>query len=1604
LIDRIIAQQMALMREQLALVRGGAPSGVVAESGSPAVHAPAAAKPKTAAAPAAAPNLGRFGPFKGIELGPKGGLTPKQEKALAELTARYNRRTSGSKAYAQQHRNYFCDPRAAGNFRQLWKEMVYPIVCAKSSGGKIWDIDGNEYVDVTLGFGANYFGHSPEFVVKAVDEQLHKGFEIGPQSPQAGEVAQMLCEMTGMERAAFCNTGSEAVMAAMRVARTVTARDKVVYFNHDYHGIFDEVLARAGTVNGQPGALPAAPGIPPLPNMMVLEYGDAASLEIIRAHADEIAAVIVEPVQSRHPDLQPREFLHSLRALTAEKEIALVFDEVVTGFRAAPGGAQEYFGVRADLAIYGKVVGGGMPIGIIAGTRKFMDALDGGTWRYGDDSYPEVGVTFFAGTFVRHPLAMAAAHATLKYLRQAGADLQRKTNEKTANMVKALNEYFTSIEVPIRLQTFSSVFFYDFHPDLTYASLLFYYLRDRGVHIWEGRVGQVCTAHTEKDINFIIDAFKSAVEEMQAAGFLPVKGSGDAPKKTAVDPDATVRAPLTESQREIWIACQMGQDANCAYNESVSVRLEGPLNKDALVEAARQLVRRHDALRSRFSPEGDYQEFAPLTVEIPTIDLGALGSEEQSAKLKALIDQDMGTPFDLVKGPLVRMQLVRLGETAHQFIFTTHHAACDGYSFGVLLLELSQLYTKAATRKGEEPKPAMQYLEYAEWSNKELHSEDAKAAEEFWISKFKGSVVPALDLPSDRPRPAVKSYNGSLAVRRCRPEVFQNIKKATGKMGNTLFVTLFSAFHTLMQRLSGQEDIVVGIPAAGQTLVGSDDLVGHCLNFLPVRVKANGQQSFQEFSKGVRREVLDSYDHQNYTYGTLIQKLELPRDASRLPLLSVMFNIDKRGFDKLNFSGLKCAISTNPKTNVNFDIFVNLVQGDNDLDLECEFNTDLFDRETVMRWLGHYEQLMQSIADDPSLPILKLPLLSKDEQTTMISDWNRTSREFPQDLAVHALFQKRAVENPGKVAVKCGPQSMTYAQLDGAANKLGAKLQKMGVKQGDLVGLCAERSAEMVTGLLGILKAGAAYVPMDPGFPEERLQMMVEDAKMRVVVTKGAGARLKFPGVESVALESIDKESADGFAPAAVAGEDLMYVIFTSGSTGRPKGVQIPHRAVVNFLASMAREPGMTAKDTLLAVTTLSFDIAGLEIFLPLSVGGTVVVASSDAVSDGNLLRAELERSGASMMQATPITWRLLLESGWRGNPTFKILCGGEALPPDLANQLLPCCGEFWNMYGPTETTIWSTCHRITRVDQPISIGRPIDNTTLYVVNAAMQPQPIGVVGELLIGGDGVARGYHGKPELTAERFVVDPFSHQATARLYRTGDLARWHVDGTVECLGRVDQQVKIRGFRVELGEIEEAIARHSAVRECAVVAKEEASGQKRLLAFVARREPGNGSHDLAAQISAAAATQLPAYMVPTVVILDGDLPRTPNGKVDRRALLATSVDLQPERREFLAPRNEKEKALAEIWKEVLRVDNVSVLDNFFEIGGDSLLSFRVTNRATQIGIKLTPRLILEHKTIAELIKAAESNGANHTKTASGPVLTRVSRDVHRRTLPTSR
>ncbi len=908
----------------------------------------------------------RFGPYRPPDSRPGGPLDERQQRALRRLSERYVAKTPRSKAYTQQHRPRLADPRAVAGFRPDWKELVYPLVVESSAGSRLRDLDGNEYVDLTMGFGVNFLGHSPEFVTRALHEQLQTGIEIGPQAKRAGEVAELLCEFTGMDRVSFCNTGSEAVMAALRLARTATGRDKVVYFTGGYHGTFDQVLIRGHAVNGTYRSVPVAPGIPQsiADNLIVLEYGTAESLTFIRRQARDLAAVLVEPVQSRRPDLQPVDFLQALRDITAESGTALIFDEVVTGFRSYPGGAQARFGIRADLATYGKVIGGGIPIGVIAGQAKYMDALDGGQWQFGDDSFPEIGVTFFAGTFVRHPLALAAAQAVLGYLKQQGEKLQLELDSRTARLVRTINAHCAAVEAPLRLSSFSSLFMIEYPHELKLASLLWYYLRDRGIHVWEGRPCFLSTVHTDADLERVVQAFAESIAEMQAGGLLP------GPQEPCQVPSplfpAQETSPLTDAETEVLYSATICADANCAYNEAHTLRFAGALDIAALRFGLQRLLDRHAALRSAFAADGQSQVYVrELPLVLPEDDYSPWTERVRQARVAAAPARETATPFELVAGPLVRFRLLKLAPTDHLLLMTTHHLVCDGWSWGMLIEELSRLYNAyRAGRLCHLPRPTS-FADFARWTHSPEQQAALVAAEHYWKVQF-ADGAPQLELPIDRPRPACKSFAAAVAKRRLPAERYRELKSASPRLAGTIFSTLLTAFATLLHRISGQDDLVIGVPAAGQPRFGCQQLIGHCLNLLPIRLRPTARRPFAEFAASVKQQVLQAYDHQNLTFGRLLQQLDLPRDPSRLPLVSVAFNVDRMGIDALHFDGLEFEFAVNPKQFTNFELFFNVIQSDAHLEIECEFNTDLFRAETVQAWLQEFEMILETALTDPS--------------------------------------------------------------------------------------------------------------------------------------------------------------------------------------------------------------------------------------------------------------------------------------------------------------------------------------------------------------------------------------------------------------------------------------------------------------------------------------------------------------------------------------------------------------------------------------------------------------------------------------------------------------
>jgi amino acid adenylation domain-containing protein/non-ribosomal peptide synthase protein (TIGR01720 family) len=1568
---------------------------------------------------------------------PLSGLDARQQRYLAGFIERYTHRTKTSRQLTQCYRPVLADNRASAGFRFSIKEMLYPIVSERSQGALIWDVDGNQYLDLSMGFGVNLFGHNPPFVQQALEAQLQRGVQLGPQSNLAGEVAELICELTGVERVTFCNSGTEAVMTAIRLARAVTGRNKIALFAGSFHGAGDGTLVVADRLNGSLAAAAMAPGVMPgvAEQTLVLEYGAASSLDVIRAHAHELAAVLVEPVQSRHPDLQPGDFLRQLRLLTHETGVALIFDEMITGFRIHRGGAQAHFGVQADIVTYGKIVGGGMPLGVVAGKAAYMDAIDGGMWQYGDISYPRATTTFFAGTFCKHPLAMTAARAVLGHLKAQGPALQEQLNQRTAGLVERLNRLFDAEGVPIKTVWFGSLFRFTFTSNM---DLFFYHLVEKGLYIWEGRNMFLATAHTDDDLDQIVAVAGASIRELREGGFLPEQPldggretgarEGGAPALNAITADQeaaqqprAASVAMNGAQRLLWMLAQLSENALAAYNESLAIGLHGPLDLAVLRSALQQVVDRHEALRTTLNDTGDTLHIAASSiVELPLVDCS--DSAEGTGQAQALdwLAAEHQRHFDLAGGRLFRAAIVKLADQHHILLLTAHHIITDGLSMQLLVKELSACYSAALRGAVVGLEPPVQFQTFLERQAQQEQSDAMAAHEAYWLEQFAGTI-PVSDLLTARSRPLVMSYRGACHSLSIEAALCEELKALSRVQRSTLFMTLLAAYMALLHRLSDRDDLIVGVPVSLREEHEQQNLIGYTINLVPVRSMLRGNPTFREHLAALKRTLFDAFEHGEYPFARLLDRLSPPRDAGRPPLINLTFNLDRvEGLPAM--AGLEVELVTLPVRTTKFDISLNALEIQNTIRLDLNYNSDLFDDAAIRRMLEQFRTLLGGIVSNPDQRLAYLPLLGADERQQLLVEWNSTTVAHRGDTCVHQLFEEQAASDPDAVAVVFGEERLSYQDLNRRANQLAHTLRTYGVGPEVLVCLYLERSPELIVGMLGVLKAGGAFVPLDPTLPPERLSFILHDTQAPVLLTQEQLlAALPASAAVPLCLDRdravLDQASAEEPVSSTIA-TNLAYVIYTSGSTGVPKGVAVSHANLANLVAWHQRAFAITSADRASQLAGLGFDAVVWELWPYLLAGARVCLPDEQTHADLRRLLAWLDEQGITVsFLPTPLA-EAALSLDWAGSRQLELLLtGGDVLHrgPQAGRGF-----ELVNNYGPTENTVvatWTTVEAEVVGSPPI--GCPVDNVQAYVLDQHLQPVPIGMPGELYLGGASLARGYLNRPELTAERFVPNPFVkdegermkdeegrlilHPSSFILYKTGDLVRYRADGQLEYLGRIDAQIKIRGFRVEPGEIEAALARHPAVQDVIVVARDDLPGAKRLVAYIVAssdsrsldadqesglmtrevgdsyipdsthyqtddRQPPTDNRQLAAELRVFLKEQLPSYMVPTAFCLVDSLPLTPNGKVDRRALPVPDAYVGDGNDAFVAPRTPAELALADIWRQVLGREHVGIYNDFFELGGDSILSFQIVARASRAGLRFTPKQLFQYPTIARL------------------------------------
>ena len=1060
------------------------------------------------------------------------------------------------------------------------------------------------------------------------------------------------------------------------------------------------------------------------------------------------------------------------------------------------------------------------------------------------------------------------------------------------------------------------------------------------------------------------------------------------PKDTIVDfdpfagPQIAALAPATESQKEIITSCLLGGDAaNRAFNESISVRLTGLLNKEALEKAFYDLIDRHEALRSAFS--GDGKQICILNNSFNSLlykDISEFTSAQQNVIISDKAHSEALRVFDLLHGPLFRAKLLRLSDNDHYLTITAHHAVCDGWSLNVILQELGKLYYGHVQNIFVDLPEAIPFSTYAREQQAFYGSYEYRQIENYWVNQYKDDV-PVLNLATDFPRPALRTYKSSRTDHKLDPYLIPALKALSNNSGCTFITTLIASFEVFLHRVTGQETFVIGLPAADQAATGHYRLIGHCVNLLPLKTFIDPKFTFQDYLRKRKKTILDSFEQQRFSFGSLLKKLNLARDASRVALVPVVFNVDMGMNDGVSFYGLQHELISNPREFETFEIFLNISGSEKSLTFEWSYNTQLFSAETINTMMEGFSKVLKTIAENPLITVEDIQLTDTENLLEKWAEWNATEAAYDREIPVHKLIAEAAAKYQNNTAIIFNDKKITYKTLNEKANQLAHSFIHKGIKTGDVVGVALDRSPEMIMVILAVIKSGAAYVPIDPEYPEDRIQYMVSDASAKMLISSKKYKKSFHSEIIDFVIEDEmpSVQRLPGSAPdIKVSDNDLAYILYTSGSTGKPKGVLIEHHSLVNMLLSMVKMPGISENDILLAVTTVSFDIAGLEMFLPLITGATILLADAQVAKDGRELLKIVKEQHITIMQATPATYKMMLAAGWEQPLNLKILCGGEPMTKDLAEKLCTRSTALFNMYGPTETTVYSTGKQVNTDDDIITIGRPINNTQVYILDESLNPVSEGLAGEIYIAGHGVGRGYVNRPQLTAEKFIDNPFAKSGSEKMYRTGDMGKFLSNGEIQCLGRIDRQIKVRGYRIEPGEIENAIMKHGGFKETLVMVCNDKKLNQRLAAFIVFETRINEEQVsvIISKLKERLKDILPAYMLPDLFIRLEQLPLLLNGKVDHNALSQLCLHNETVHDKTTHAFTETEKLVSFIWSEFLDAENIGLDDNFFELGGHSLIAVEVMMRIEkETGQKLPLSTLFEYPTIKKLAALLQSD-----------------------------
>lgn len=1459
---------------------------------------------------------------------PGANLTEQQRLHLAQFSNMYCSRTARSKQQAQQYRHVLADSRASAGFRFSIKEMLYPIVGQRAAGSRIWDIDGNEYIDISMGFGVQLFGHEPEFLQAAIAESLSRGIRIGPQSDMAGEVAELISELTGVERVAFCSSGTEAIMTSLRLARTFTGRNRIAIFRDSYHGHFDGVL---GEVNDDPfAAIPRVAGITPgmVAELAFFEYGSATSLEQLRGRLHEFAAVLVEPVQSRNPGLQPQDFLHKLRAMTRAAGSLLIFDEVLVGFRIHPGGAQAHFDVQADIVTYGKIVGGGLPIGVIAGRADIMAGIDGGQWQYGDASFPAADTTFFAGTFNKHPLVMAAAHAVLSEIKRGGPAVYQKLNDNTARLTAELDQVFRAAGAPVQMKNFGSLFRFVFSENL---DPFFYQLLYRGLYVWEGRNLFLSTAHTVEDIAAIVERVRDSVDALKQSGFITPSSKVGAEKLL----------PLSKAQRQLATLATLSEQGSAAYVLSVALDLRGKVNPQEISTAFSQLVQRHDALRASIDLEAGVQQIA---VHVP---VHLRRRQVKAGELDAALQHSVGEPFDLTMPGAFRLDLFELAEDHAVLLLAVHHVFMDGQSLQMLFEEF------AALLRGESLSAMPDYDLLAQRMAEVGSTPAEQTHKHYWLQKLKDAPA-GIELPFAHARPGMRSFAGQRLIHALDAKCLRLLEQKANRLGMSSTMALISAFAASLRRAGAGQDMVIGVPYSGR-----DEALAHtpgyCAHLLPLRLSIPARAHTGEVLAQVKQEFLDAIGHANYPLSQLVDDLGIARDPARPPLVNITFNVDRLA-TLPDLPGMDVQAYSLPVSHARFDIACNIIDWHDGARIEFDFDTALFDTESMQDLLDSFVAMLSRMAgtDQPC-----------DERHGLFDRWLpvQTPLSTPDLLS---RFRQAVAEDGQSVAVRLdATDSMTRRQLDAWSDQLAQHIhdKTQGSETAGPVCLLLERSLAIPVAMLAAWKSGKAYLPLDHSLPQGRLLELIRQAQpCCVLLQDGAAGREQHlelcKAIEDmgiVCLQMPIRPAPSDGSPAiplpALHHEDCAYQLFTSGSTGKPKLVAVPHRAVQHYLDGVIAAFDLQKGLRYGVVSTFAADL-GLTAVLPaLFHSGCLTIVSHELARDADAYAVLMQQTPLDVLKIVPSHLEALLSTQvyQQALPRTHLILGGETASPQLLQKLRDSQAQcrIFNHFGPTEATIGVMVGEWQGDLSGMRFKQPLGNNRVHILDAAGHVCAPGETGEIYLGGPGLALGYAGMASEAASPFIIKETS-DGTERLYRTGDLAVMHADGSMQILGRKDEQLKIRGYRIEPAEIIAALMEQDNIAAATVLLhKPGNSARPCLLAYVVAADK-NRALDADSLLNNLR-RYLPDYMLPRAVLEIAALPYTANGKLDRAALPILPDDEASDDAGEAAGANEA--LVLDIWRALLQNDRLGTQADFFQAGGDSILAIQMMARLRQAG-----------------------------------------------------